>query len=372
MNVLALAVLFAASLGRFGGWADSPQGYFMTKAERAEWSKLTTEADAAHFVEQFLAARGPAFAADVAAAARDADEHLTVAGRKGSTTLRGKIAIVLGRPSSVTIAPWSGGDKSATMATHLDTAHPQPVMNLPPSTERPSDLRRRYSIDYKLAYPKTTIVVSVDPITGDDRILSARMARDVDAMLEEAAKARRLTAFSGWAGSPQGYFMTKAERAEWSKLTTEADAAKFVETFLAKRGPAFAADVAAAANEADENLTVDGRKGSTTLRGKIVILLGRPSSVTIAPWSGDKSATMATHLSTGVPHPQPVVNLPPSTERTSDLRRRYSTDYKLAYPEQTIVVAVDPITGDDRILDARMAREVEAMLEAAKAKRVTR
>ena len=193
MNVLAIALLFAATLGRFSGWADSPQGYFMTKSERAEWSKIHDEADAAHFVDRFLAARGPTFAADVAAAARDADQNLSVDGRKGSTTLRGKIAIVLGRPSSVTIAPWSG-DKSATMATHLSTGvpHPQPVMNLPPSKERTSELRIRYSTDYKLAYPKRTIVVAVDPITGDDRILSARTAREVTAMLEAAAEAKRV------------------------------------------------------------------------------------------------------------------------------------------------------------------------------------
>ena len=45
--------------------------------------------------------------------------------------------------------------------------------------------------------------------------------------------------------------------------------------------------------------------------------------------------------------------------------KRYSTDYKLAYPKQMIVVAVDPITGDDRILDARAAREAGKLLEAA-------
>lgn len=171
--------------------------------------------------------------------------------------------------------------------------------------------------------------------------------------------------FSDWADSPQGWFMTRAERAEWSRLTTEVDASRFVETFLASRGPAFVANVAARAKEADDNLTVAGKRGSRTLRGKITILLGRPSSVAIVPWSGDKSATMATHLSTGVPHPQPVMNIPPSGPRTSELRRRYSTDYKLAYPKQTIVVAVDPFTGDDRILDARAAREAGKLLEAA-------
>jgi hypothetical protein len=179
--------------------------------------------------------------------------------------------------------------------------------------------------------------------------------------------------FHAWPESPQGYFMTKSERAEWSKLTSEADAEKFVHDFLASRGPGFAARVAAAARDADDYLTVAGRKGSQTLRGRIVILLGSPASVTIAPWHGDKSATMATHLSTGVPHPQPVMNLPPNTPRTSDLRTRYSTDYQLKYPKRTVVVAVDPITGDDRVLDARAAREVSDLLEsAAEASRVTR
>ena len=192
--MIALAVLFAVNLGRFSGWADSPQGYFMTKAERAEWSKLTAEADAAKFVEAFLAARGPMFAADVAARAREADDNLTVAGKRGSRTLRGKITILLGRPVSVTIAPWSG-DKSATMATHVDTSvpQPQPVMHVPMNVERTSDMRKRYSTDYKLAYPKRTIVVAVDPITGDDRILDARAAREAAKLLEAAAEPSRVT-----------------------------------------------------------------------------------------------------------------------------------------------------------------------------------
>jgi GWxTD domain-containing protein len=191
---LAVALLFAANLGRYRDWPASPQGYFMTKAERAEWSKLTTEADAARFVDRFLSSRAPRFAADAAAAAKDVDDHLTVAGKKGSQTLRGKIVILLGRPASVTVAPWVG-DKSATMATHVyaGKARPQPVLNLPPSVAPASEMRRRYSTDYRLAYPKRTIVVAVDPITGDDRILDARAARELNELLEAAAKASRVT-----------------------------------------------------------------------------------------------------------------------------------------------------------------------------------
>lgn len=189
---LAVALLFAASLGRYQHWADSPQGYFMTKSERVQWAKVGSEVDAAKFVEKFLAARPPRFAQDVAAAAKDADDHLTVAGRRGSQTLRGKIVILLGRPTSLVIAPWSG-DKSATMATHADPAHPQPVMNIPQSTIPTGEMRKRYSTDYKLVYPKRTIVVAVSPAAGDDRILDARAAREVNELLEAAAEASRVT-----------------------------------------------------------------------------------------------------------------------------------------------------------------------------------
>jgi GWxTD domain-containing protein len=185
-----MALLFAAaSLGKFQHWAGSPQSYFMTQSERAEWARVTTEDEAARFVDRFLAARGPRFAAEVGARAREADENLTVARKPGSQTLRGKIVILLGQPSSVTIKPWSG-DKSATMAEHIfSPGHPHPVANIPPAPPPASDLRKRYSTDYALVYPKRTIVVSVDPATGEDRILDARAAREVGELLEAAAEA---------------------------------------------------------------------------------------------------------------------------------------------------------------------------------------
>jgi hypothetical protein len=94
--------------------------------------------------------------------------------------------------------------------------------------------------------------------------------------------------------------------------------------------------------------------------------------VTIAPWHGNKNATMAEHIFEPG-HPRPVANVPPSAPAASDLRKRYSTDYTLAYPKRKIVVAVDPSTGDDRILDARAAREVDELLEsAAESRRVNR
>src|SRR5258706_9651450 len=101
--LIVLALFAASNLGRYRDWPDSPQGYFLTKAERAEWAKLTTEAEAERFVNDFLARRGAGFAADVAESAKAADEHLTVANRPGSRTLRGKIVILLGPPSGFSV-----------------------------------------------------------------------------------------------------------------------------------------------------------------------------------------------------------------------------------------------------------------------------
>ena len=190
MRTLFALALLAATLGRFRDWADSPQGYFMTKAERAAWSRLTTEGDAEQFVKAFLASRGPRFADDVAAAAREADARLTVAGKAGSKTLRGRIVILLGPPKTMSIAPWVG-DKSVTSARFFTPGRPQAIVNLPPNREPTSEMRKRYSTDYTFTYPSRTIVVAVNPITGDDRILDARAAREAGKLLEAAAEASK-------------------------------------------------------------------------------------------------------------------------------------------------------------------------------------
>jgi GWxTD domain-containing protein len=191
---LALALiatsLLAANLGQYKDWPDSPQGYFMTKTERADWAKLTSEAEAEQFVNKFVASRGPRFTDDVAAAAKEADDHLSVGVKKGSRTLRGKIVILLGPPKSFSIER-SSGDKSATMASHVSPWRPQNVQ-APSNTAPLSEMRKRYPNDYKFTYDGRVIVVAVNPTTGDDRILDARVAREVDELLEAAAESRRV------------------------------------------------------------------------------------------------------------------------------------------------------------------------------------
>ncbi|HSY50672.1 MAG TPA: GWxTD domain-containing protein [Thermoanaerobaculia bacterium] len=87
-----------------------------------------------------------------------------------------------------------------------------------------------------------------------------------------------LVNFKGWDATPQAYFMTKAERQEWSTIQNDDAAHKFVESYLARRGPGFPAMLEVRVAAADKHLTVGKLPGSQTLRGKLVILLGPPSS----------------------------------------------------------------------------------------------
>ena len=207
--------LFAANVGKYGNWPNSPQAYFMTKADRAEWSKVNSEADAEQFVNKFVASRGPNFAADVDAATRAADQHLTVAGKLGSRTLRGKIVILLGPPSSFSITEKKSRDHSLTPAGAVSGGgdiggggktgnNNSGAIGLSPTdianAATASDMTLRTVQIYTFTYAKDklpnhaskdlTINVEVDPATGDDRITDTRTARQVDEILESAIETR--------------------------------------------------------------------------------------------------------------------------------------------------------------------------------------
>jgi len=209
---LVSVAALAANLGKYKNWPNTPQGYFMTKAERAQWSSLQSETEAEQFVQKFVASRGPSFESDVAAAAKAADDHLSVGGDLGSRTLRGRIVIVLGPPSSFTIAAKQTKNNSASANTAIHGAAGGGSGNsggggavgLSPSDIADANIANDMSTKvvhiYNFTYAKDrlpgkpakdlTISVEVNPSTGDDRIVDTRMARQVNELLEAAAEAR--------------------------------------------------------------------------------------------------------------------------------------------------------------------------------------
>jgi GWxTD domain-containing protein len=109
----ALAMPAFAGVSKFKGWDNSPQGYFMTKAERTQWAALNNDDDAKVFVDKFVASRGgDVWVADVAKRTEMADKYLTVGKTPGSKTLRGKAVILFGPPTSLSVS--DGDDAHVT------------------------------------------------------------------------------------------------------------------------------------------------------------------------------------------------------------------------------------------------------------------
>jgi GWxTD domain-containing protein len=93
-------------------WAKGPEQFIMTNDEKAAWAKLTSDADAQAFIDQFWARRDPAFHQDFDAKVKYADDHFKASRQRGATTDRGKTLILFGAPSRIVregVPPQGGG-----------------------------------------------------------------------------------------------------------------------------------------------------------------------------------------------------------------------------------------------------------------------
>ncbi|HEV7240395.1 MAG TPA: GWxTD domain-containing protein [Thermoanaerobaculia bacterium] len=198
--------MFAADLGAFSKWPDSPQGYFMTKAERQQWEALTTEADAGKFVKEFLGKREPGFAAEVAKRAEQADKYLTIADRPGSKTLRGKVVVLFGPPSGLNISNRSntttkrdnpimagalsnaggigstgrGGDSTTPTGGSISTSQGVRVYSITFSGEATTKTIDKQSV---------TFIIDADAATGKDEWASRSAGKEAEELFELAARA---------------------------------------------------------------------------------------------------------------------------------------------------------------------------------------
>ena len=102
---LILAVSAAAQTnpeGNYLQWGDSPEAYFLTHEERAQWEKVVSKEDADKFILDYWARHGEAFRQEVMSRIAAADKYFTIANTKGSKTHRGRIFMLLGSPSKQT------------------------------------------------------------------------------------------------------------------------------------------------------------------------------------------------------------------------------------------------------------------------------
>lgn len=120
---VSLAFLLAASTALAGGlskkyrnWEKSPEAYFLTNAERAQWKQVKTDADAQNFILDYKAKRGPDFEKTLADRVAVADKYFSSGETKGSETLRGKVVIVFGPPSSIEREPRKAAKENADIS----------------------------------------------------------------------------------------------------------------------------------------------------------------------------------------------------------------------------------------------------------------
>lgn len=118
--VSAIPLAFGAGLSKkYKTWEKSPEAYFLTESERSQFKDLKTDADAEKFIADYKAKRGPNFDKMLAERAAIADKYFSSGKTKGSETLRGKVVIVLGPPSSIERGKGQSGNK--TDVTRVDS-----------------------------------------------------------------------------------------------------------------------------------------------------------------------------------------------------------------------------------------------------------
>jgi GWxTD domain-containing protein len=206
--LVALAAPAFARLSKYKDWANSPEGYFMTKAERDQWSKVDSDSDAEKFIADFHARRPANFEKEVADRAMMADQHLTIGKVKGSQSLRGKIVILFGTPTSI-----DQMDQAITDPGHRDNAITAGIYSNASGAGGGSGGRGESDDAGTVGGGMTTgkvvrnmhfsftgdiakvvdrkqidITVQVDPTTGKDQIASRSVMNEVNGMFETVAE----------------------------------------------------------------------------------------------------------------------------------------------------------------------------------------
>jgi GWxTD domain-containing protein len=202
-GLFSAASLFAADLGKYNGWNESPDGYYLTKAEREQWALLQKEADAEQFVQKYHADRGgEPFTKELAKRIAMADKYLTVGKTPGSKSLRGKAVILLGPPASMNVevrkaraasrsgsasmSMGAGGESSGTSISDMSEVSQREGMGGGDSGLR--DYTFNYMADALPTKKDLQLVVEVNAASGKDRVADKKAAAALEQLFERVAQ----------------------------------------------------------------------------------------------------------------------------------------------------------------------------------------
>ena len=212
LGLLSSVLAYGRELSKYKDWDSSPVSFFMTRAERAEWAMVKTDADAEQFVQKYLARRPASFAKEVAERAAAADKHLSFGGQMGSRTLRGKVVVLLGPPAGFTISPrqvkrGSGGGASSSVNSSMNAAGAgdggsaggvMSVEDMSDANNRKSRAGARSVNDYTFTYAGSKLPVKSDKDlvivvevgeNGSDKIRDRKTLSQLESLFEAVAAA---------------------------------------------------------------------------------------------------------------------------------------------------------------------------------------
>lgn len=171
-----------------------------------------------------------------------------------------------------------------------------------------------------------------------------------------------------WSLSPEAYFLTSEERAEWKKLASRDSRRDFIDLYWLKRDPTpgtpkneFRETVLSRIKTADARFHIATTPGSRTGRGRVFIVLGTPARVQ------DSLNPQAEAPRTRAPGEQfvPLETAPPNETNsvwTWDRERTPRILEVLGRPSLEIRLVVEPNRRRDQILDPGLFDEIRETL----------
>lgn len=209
MNRIAAAVTIALVAGaalagvskNYKDWPKTPVGYYLTNAEKKEWSAIQSDAEAEQFIKDFVAKRGgDAFTREVAQNAEKADKYLSIGKTPGSETVRGKMMILLG-PTVATAATKKkkSGDVHLAPSTSVGERSGVSVADMQTAANDPGN-STTFVTEYTYTYPASalppaygkplTVKIEVDTGRERDRLASYSAEKELDTLYEMVAEAK--------------------------------------------------------------------------------------------------------------------------------------------------------------------------------------
>ncbi len=181
---IVLAASALAELTKNKDWDKSPEAYFLSSAERAEWKAVASDEEADKFIALYYARRGgEPFKQEISRRIAAADQQFKMQRyKRGADSVRGHLLVVLGTPSRVSQsraqegAAAEGGDilsidtrSGATAATAISYTWTYAVDKFPAGS----------------GIPELKAGITVDPAQGRDTLVNTREVEKAMATMAE-------------------------------------------------------------------------------------------------------------------------------------------------------------------------------------------